>query len=108
MVLILAVLAAQGHCLAADELRVGIGMATRHQGVWRWREEPCDGAQEINGTTCPIGRHQSRGDGTSLFLHQRSVSYLSVVDGRVRLIAQGAAHTPRCGEPWAAPARSSH
>jgi hypothetical protein len=107
-VLILAVLAAQGHCLAADELRVVLGMATRHQGVWRWREEPCDGAQEINATTCPIGRHQSRGDGTSLFLRQRSVSYLSVGDGRVRLIAQGAAHTPRCGERWAAPARSGH
>ena len=106
--LILALLAAPGRCSAADGLRVGLGMATRHPGVWRWRVEPCDGAQEINATTCPIGRRQSRGDGTSLFLHQRSVSYLSVGDVRVRLIAQGAAHTPRCGEPWAAPARSGH
>jgi hypothetical protein len=105
---ILADLAAPGHCLAAAGLRVGIGMATRHPGVWRWRVGPCDRAQKINATTCPIGRHQSRGDGTSLFLHQRSVSYLSVGDGRVRLIAQGAAHTPRCGERWAAPARSGH
>lgn len=91
--LILAVLAAQGHCLAADELRVVLGLATRHPGVWRWREEPCDGAQEINATTCPIGRHQSRDDGLSHLLHQRSVGFLSGGDGGVRLMAQGAAHS---------------
>ena len=88
MKLILALLAVPGRCSAAAGLRVGIGMATRHPGVWRWRVGPCDGAQEINATTCPIGRRQTLGDGTSLFLLQRSVSYLSVGDVRVRLIAR--------------------
>ena len=46
------ILAAQGHCLAADELRVVLGMATRHPQVWRWGVEHCDRAQEINATTC--------------------------------------------------------
>ena len=91
---ILADLAAPGRCLAAVGLLVGIGMATRHPGVWRWRVEPCDGAKEINATTCPIGRRQSRGDGTSLFLHQRSVSFLSGGDGRVRPIAKGGVEPP--------------
>ena len=48
----MAVLAAPGRSLASAELRVGIGMATRHPGVWRWRVGPCDRAQEINATTC--------------------------------------------------------
>jgi hypothetical protein len=43
-------------------------MATRHPGVWRWRVEPCDGAQEINATTCPIGRRQTLGDGCERLL----------------------------------------
>ena len=89
MVLILADLAAPECCLAAVGLRVGIGMATRHPGVWRWRVETCCRAQEINATTCHTGRRQSRGDGTSLFLHQRSVSFLSAGDGRVCPIAKG-------------------
>jgi hypothetical protein len=83
---ILADLAAPGRCLAAVGLRVGIGMATRHPGVWRWREEPCDRAQEIHATTCPISCRQTLGDGTSLFLHQRSVSFLSAGDGLIRLL----------------------
>ena len=87
--LILADLAAPECCWAAAGLPVGMGTATRHPGVWRWRVGPCDRAQEINATTCPIGSRQSRGDGTSLFLHQRSVSFLSAGDGRVRLIAKG-------------------
>ena len=91
---ILADLAAPECCSAAAGLRVGIGMATRHPGVWRWRVEPCDRAQEINATTCPIGRRQTLGDGTSLFLHQRSVSFLSGGDGRVRLIAKGGVEPP--------------
>ena len=91
---ILADLAAPECCSAAAGLRVGIGMATRHPGVWRWRVEPCDRAQEINATTCPIGRRQTLGDGTSLFLHQRSVSFLSAGDGRVRLIAKGGVEPP--------------
>ena len=57
--LILAVLAAPGHCLAAAGLRVGIGMATRHPGVWRWRVERCDRAQEIHATTCHTGCRQA-------------------------------------------------
>ncbi len=87
--LILEDLTAAVRCLAPAELRVGLWMATRHPGVWRWRVEPCDGAQEINATTCPIGRRQTLGDGLSLPLHQRSVSFLSAGDVRVRLIAQG-------------------
>jgi hypothetical protein len=70
-----------------------MGMATRHPQVWRWWVEPCNRAHEINATTCHTGCRQSRGDGLSLFLHQRSVSYLSGGDVRVRLIAQGAAHS---------------
>ena len=91
---ILADLAAPGHCLAAAGLRVGIVMATRHPGVWRWRVGPCDRAQKINATTCPIGRRQTLGDGLSLPLHQRSVSYLSAGDVRVRLIAKGGVEPP--------------
>jgi hypothetical protein len=56
--------------------------------------EPCDGAQEINATTCPIGRRQTLGDGTSVFLHQRSVSFLSAGDVRVRIIAKGGVEPP--------------
>ena len=86
---ILADLAAPGHCLAAAGLRVGIGMATRHPGVWRWRVGPCDRAQEINATTCHTGYRQSLGDGLLLLLHQRSVDFLSGDDGPVRLIGKG-------------------
>jgi hypothetical protein len=74
--MILAVLATPGRCLAAAGLRMGMGMATRHPGVWRGRVEPCDRAQEIHATTCHTGCRQSRGD------------------GHVRLIAKGPAH--RC------------
>ena len=94
MVLILAVLAAPGHCLAAAGLRVGIGMATRHPGVWRWRVGPCDRAQEINATTCHTGYRQSLGDGLLLLLHQRSVDFLSGDDGPVRLIGKGGVEGP--------------
>ncbi|MFN6131875.1 MAG: hypothetical protein ACK46L_03005, partial [Synechococcaceae cyanobacterium] len=59
MGLILADFAAPECCWAAAGLRLGMGMgmgmATRHPGVWRWREEPCDRAQEINATTCHTG-----------------------------------------------------
>jgi hypothetical protein len=92
MVLILADLVAPECCWAAG-LRAGMGMATRHPEVWRWREEPCDRAQEINATTCHTGCRQSRGDGLSHLLHKRSVGLLSGGDGRLRLIAQGAAHS---------------
>ena len=61
MMVILADLAAPGRCLAAVGLREGLGMATRHPGVWRWWVEPCDRAQEINATTCHTGCRQSRG-----------------------------------------------
>jgi hypothetical protein len=76
VVLILAVLAAPGRCSAAAWLRVGMGMATRHPGVWQWRVEPCYRAQEINATTCHTGCRQSRDH------------------GRVRLIAQAATQAP--------------
>ena len=94
VVLILAVLAVPGRCSAAAELLVGLGKATRHPGVWRWRVGPCDRAQEINATTCPIGRRHTLGDGTSLTLQQRSVSFLSGGDLRVRLIAKGGVEPP--------------
>lgn len=96
MVLILADLAdlaAPECCLAAVGLLVGIGMATRHPGVWRWRVEPCDRAQGVNATTGYTGCRQSRDDGLSHLLHQRSVGFLSGGDGGVRLMAQGAAHS---------------
>ena len=93
MVCILADPAAQECCWAAAGLREGIGMATRTPGVWRWREEPCDRALEINATTCHTGCRQSRGDGLSHLLHKRSVGLLSGGDGRVRLMAPGAAHS---------------
>jgi len=99
VVLILAFLAAPGRCSAAAELRVGLGMATRHPGVWRWRVETCCRAQEINATTCPIGRRQTLGDGTSLFLQQRSVSYISGGDLHMRLIAKGGVEPPG-GMAW--------
>jgi hypothetical protein len=94
VVLILAFLAAPGRCSAAAELRVGLGMATRHPGVWRWRVETCCRAQEINATSCHTGCRHSRGDGLSLPLQQRSVGFLSGGDGRVRLIAQGGVEPP--------------
>ena len=37
----------------------GSGMATRHPGVWRWRVERCDRAQEIHATTCHTGCRQA-------------------------------------------------
>jgi len=94
MVLILTFLAAPGRCSAAAELRVGLGMATRHPGVWRWRVETCCRAQEINATSCHTGCRHSRGDGLSLPLHQRSVGFLSGGDLRVRLIAKGGVELP--------------
>jgi len=94
VVLILAFLAAPGRCSAAAELRVGLGMATRHPGVWRWRVETCCRAQEINATTCHTGCRQTLGDGTSLFLQQRSVSYISGGDLHMRLIAKGGVEPP--------------
>jgi hypothetical protein len=60
---ILADLAAPGHCLAAAGLGEGLGMAPRHPGVWRWRVEPCDRAREMNATTCHTGCRQAHGDG---------------------------------------------
>ena len=92
MMVILADMAAPGRCSAAAGLRVGIGMATRHPGVWRWRVGRCDRAQEINATACHTGCHRNRGDGLSHLHHQRSVGLLSGSDGRVRVIAQGASH----------------
>jgi hypothetical protein len=94
MLVILADLAAAGRCLAAVGLRVGMGMATRHPVVWRWRVEPCDRAQEIHATTCHTGCRQSGGGLRSLFLHQRSVGFLNGGDGRVRLIAKGGVEPP--------------
>lgn len=93
VVLILADLAAAVRCLAAAGLRAGIGMATRHPKVWRWWVEPCDRGQEIHATTCHTGRRQSRRDGLSHLLHQRSVGFPSGGAGRVRLIAKGAEHS---------------
>ena len=43
---------------------------------------------------CPIGRRKTLGAGTSLSLHQRSVSFLSSCDGRVRLIAKDGVEPP--------------
>ena len=91
---ILADLAAAGRCLAAVGLRVGMGMATRHPGVWRWRVEPRDRAQDINATTCRTGCHKSGGDGRSHLLHQRFDGFLNGGDGRVRLIAKGGVEPP--------------
>jgi hypothetical protein len=68
-------------------------MAAQHPEVWRWREEPCDRVQEIHATTCHTGCRQSRGDGLSHPLQQRSVGLLSSGAFRVRLIAQGAARS---------------
>ena len=42
----------------------------------------------------PLAMARPLGDGTSLFLHQRSVSFLSAGDGRVRLIAKGGVEPP--------------
>ena len=94
VVLILAFLAAPGRCSAAAELRVGLGMATRHPGVWRWRVETCCRAQEINATSCHTGCRHSRGDGLFLPLQQRSVGFLSGGDGPARLIAKGGVELP--------------
>ena len=88
MLSILAVLAAPGHRRAAAGL--GVGMATRHPGVWRWRVEPCDRAREINATTSHTYRRHAPGEGLPLPLrHQRSVDFLGAGDGRVCLIAKG-------------------
>ena len=95
-------------CCWATGLWAGMGMATRHPGVWRWREEPCDRALEINATSCHSGCRQSRGEELSHLLHKRSVGFLSDGDSRLRHQAQAAAHTPRCGERWAPPERSGH
>ncbi|MEB3360636.1 MAG: hypothetical protein VKI42_00755 [Synechococcaceae cyanobacterium] len=69
-------------------------MATRHPGVWRWRVERCDRAQQINATTCHSGCRQSRGDGRWLPLQQSSVGLLSGGNGSVSLIAQGGVEPP--------------
>jgi hypothetical protein len=94
VVLILAFLAAPGRCSAAAELRVGLGMATRHPGVWRWRVETCCRPQEINATTSHAYRRHAPGGGLLLPLHQRSVGFLSGGDVRVRPIAKGVVELP--------------
>jgi len=72
MLSILAVLAAPGHRRVAAGL--GMGMATRHPGVWRWRLEPVDRPQEINATTSHTYRRHAPGAGLPLTLHQGSVA----------------------------------
>lgn len=89
MMWILADQAAPECCWAAAGLRAGMGMATRQPEVWRWREEPCDRALEINATTCHTGCRQSRGDGRASAQWSRNQRHAGRLGG-----GDGKRHSP--------------
>ena len=89
---ILARLAAPGRRRVAAGL--GLGMASQHPGVRRWRVEPVDRPQEIHATSCHTGRRYAPEGGPPLPFHQRYVDFLGAGDGRECLIAKGGEELP--------------